>query len=219
MTQAINHDEMVALLRAVADDMIAAKDELAALDAAVGDGDLGRTVERGFRALADALPVAGDPSDADIGRLLFKLGRTFSDAAASSFGGLFGTALQKAGMALRDRREASATDLTEALQAGYDALMERGKAKLGDKTMLDALHPAIEAMRAAITQAGGDVPAERALRAAADAAAEGARCTEPMQALTGRASWLGERSVGHVDPGARAIALLFESMARHLRPS
>lgn len=204
--------QSVTLLQQIADDMIAAKDELTELDAALGDGDLGRTVERGFRAVKETLTQANEP---DMGKLLFKLGKTFSDAAASSFGALMGTAFMKGGMALKGKTEAGPTDLADAMQAALDALMERGKAKIGDKTMLDAMHPAIEAIRAH-TAGSEEVSIAQLLRAAADAAQEGAVRTTEMQSQVGRASWQGERSKGHMDAGARAVAMMLDSAARHV---
>lgn len=202
--------DAAALLDAVAADLIAAKDDLTALDAALGDGDLGRTIERGFAAVRENLK---ESAEADLGRFLFQQGKVFNTAAASSFGTLFSTLLQKCGQALKDKQVATLPELVDALQTAFDALRERGKASVGDKTMLDALHPALEAMRAALAQ---PEPATLAglLRAAADAADQGAAQTKTMQSQIGRASWKGERSVGHEDPGARAIALMFAAAAR-----
>jgi phosphoenolpyruvate---glycerone phosphotransferase subunit DhaL len=210
MATTLTREQIVALLKAVAGDMIAGKDELTTLDAELGDGDLGRTVERGFTAIREALK-SGDQPDEDMGRLLFRLGKLFSTAASSSFGALFGTALMKGGMALKDKREASLSDLADATQTALDALMERGKAKLGDKTMLDAMHPAIGAMRAT----GPDSTLADFFRAAATAAQKGAEDTGQMQSQIGRASWQGERSSGKMDPGARAIAMMFEAAANY----
>lgn len=215
MSTYLTYEGTLVLLSRLADDVVAAKDELTALDAALGDGDLGRTVERGFRAIQGSLEAAagGEP---DLGKLLFKAGKTFSEAAASSFGALLGTAFMKGGMALKGKSEASAADLVEAMQTALAALMERGKANIGDKTMLDALHPAIEAMRAVVTEHPGEVPLGLCLRAGADAAQAGAERTQTMQSQIGRASWQGARSVGHMDPGARAVAIMLDSVARYL---
>lgn len=202
------------LLDKLADDVIGAKDELTTLDAALGDGDLGRTVERGFRAIKESLTA--EAGDSDLGKLFFKAGKTFSDAAASSFGALLGTAFMKGGMALKGKAEASPGDIIEAMQTALNALMERGKANVGDKTMLDALHPAIEAMRAYLAQNEASPELGACLRAGADAAQEGAVRTQTMQSQIGRASWQGERSVGHMDPGARAVAIMLDSVARHV---
>ncbi len=199
-----------ALLDAVAVALIAAKDDLTTLDAALGDGDLGRTIERGFSAVRASLH---ESTETDLGRLLFQQGKAFNTAAASSFGTLFSTLLQKSGQALKDKQAAALPELVAALQTAFDTLKERGKASVGDKTMLDALHPALEAMRAALAQPQPPTLAEL-LRAAATAADAGAAQTKTMQSQIGRASWKGERSIGHEDPGARAIALMFAAAAQ-----
>jgi dihydroxyacetone kinase-like protein len=213
MATTLSRDQIAALMGSLADDMIAAKDEATALDAELGDGDLGRTLERGFSAIKEAL--GGDLPD-DAGRLLFQLGKSFSNAAPSSFGALFGTALMKGGQALKDKQTVTLAELADATQAALDALIERGKAQVGNKTMLDAIHPAIVAMRAALADQGDDIAAGAFMRAAADAALNGAEATRTMQSQIGRASWQGERSVGKLDPGARAVALMFDSVAKHL---
>lgn len=212
MPTQLTYDAAVTLLSKVCDDMVAAKDELTDLDAALGDGDLGRTVDRGFRAIKESL--AEDDGD-DLGKMLYKQGKTFSNAAASSFGALMGTAFMQTGKALRGSDSATLTELVDAAQAAMDALMERGGAKVGDKTMLDALHPAIEAMRAALAESGEDMPLPDFLKAGAEAAQEGAEKTVEMQSQIGRASWQGERSIGQMDPGARAIAILLRSAAKN----
>ena len=209
----LKYAEALALLAKLADDSIASKDELTDLDAALGDGDLGRTVERGFRAVQTMLEGEAD-AEVDLGKLFFKTGKTFSTAAASSFGALLGTAFMKGGMTLRGKTEASAHDVIEAMQTALMALMERGKANIGDKTMLDALNPAIEAMRAYLADHEGDVSLAPCLRTGADAAQAGAERTQTMQSQIGRASWQGARSVGSIDPGARAVAIMLDSAAR-----
>jgi dihydroxyacetone kinase-like protein len=213
MSTTLSFAQAVALLDTLADDMVAAKDELTQLDAALGDGDLGRTIERGFKAVKEAIPAAS--AENDLGKFLFKLGKTFSDAAASSFGALLGTAFMKGGMALKGKQTIAPSEIADAMQAALDALMERGKAKVGDKTMLDAMHPAILAIRAAVSSGGDATSIAGALRAGADAAQAGAEQTVNMQSQIGRASWQGERSVGNMDPGARAVALMLASAARY----
>lgn len=212
MATTLTRDQVAALMKHVADDMIAHKDDLTALDAELGDGDLGRTIERGFNGIRETL--AGE-LPADIGRTLFQLGKAFANAAPSSFGALYGTALMKGGMALKDKETATLSDFADATQTALDALMERGKAQLGNKTMLDAIDPAIKAMRAKLEEAGDDVPAGDFFKAAAEAAQNGADETAQMQSQIGRASWQGERSMGKKDPGAQAVALMFAAAAAH----
>lgn len=203
-----------ALLARLADDMIASKDELTELDAVLGDGDLGRTVERGFRGVQTMLEGEVDAED-DLGKLFFRTGKTFSTEAASSFGALLGTAFMKGGMALKGKTDASAHDLVESMRTALAALMERGKANVGDKTMLDALKPAIDAMSAYLADQKGDVSLAHCFRAGADAAQTGAEQTRNMQSQIGRASWQGARSIGSMDPGARAVAIMLDSAARY----
>jgi dihydroxyacetone kinase-like protein len=213
MPTTLTRDQLAALMGSVADALIASKDQLTALDAELGDGDLGRTVERGFTAIKEAL--AGE-LPADAGRMLFQLGKSFANAAPSSFGALFGTALMKGGMVFKDKQAVTLAECADAAQAALDALIERGKSQLGNKTMLDAIHPAVQAMRAMLANTGEDVGAGAFFRAAAAAAQQGADDTAAMQSQTGRASWQGERSAGKKDPGAQAIALMFDAAARHL---
>lgn len=214
MATTLSREQIAALLDAVAAEMIERKDELTVLDAELGDGDLGRTVERGFAAIREAIQANENP-DEDLGRFLFRMGKLFSNAGASSFGALFGTALMKGGMALKDKREANLSELADATQVALDALMERGKAKLGDKTMLDAIAPAITAMRTTVREKGESAALADYFRAAADAAQKGAEDTKDMQSQIGRASWQGERSAGKMDGGARAIAMMLDASAKH----
>lgn len=213
MSSNLTYIEAVQLLTKLADDAIASKDELTELDAALGDGDLGRTVERGFRAVQGMLLEGEVSAEADLGKLLFKTGKTFSTAAASSFGALLGTAFMKGGMALKGHTEASASDIIKAMRASLTALIDQGKANIGDKTMLDAMSPAIDAMSTYLANHPDDVTLAPFLRAGANAAQEGAEHTQSMQSQIGRASWQGARSIGPMDPGARAVAIMLNSVA------
>lgn len=213
MATTITREQIAAMMAAVADALIASKDEATSLDAELGDGDLGRTLERGFNGVKQALQ--DESGEEDMGKLLFKLGKAFANEAPSSFGALYGTALMKGGMALKGKSEATLADLADATQTALDALMERGKAQIGDKTMLDAIQPAITAMREKISADGDDAATGDFLRSAADAAQKGAEDTKEMQSQIGRASWQGERSKGKMDPGARAVAMMFDAAAQH----
>lgn len=209
----LTYSEVIQLLKKLADDAIASKDELTELDAALGDGDLGRTVERGFRAVQGMLLEDEVSAETDLGKLLFKTGKTFSTAAASSFGALLGTAFMKGGMALKGQTEASAADIIKAMRAALTALMDQGKANIGDKTMLDAMSPAIDALDAYRADHPDDGTLAPFLRAGANAAQAGAEHTQSMQSQIGRASWQGARSIGPMDPGARAVAIMLNSIA------
>jgi dihydroxyacetone kinase-like protein len=183
-------------------------DHLTQLDSAIGDGDHGVNLTRGFRAVLEAL---ADQDDTPPGKQLILAGKTLVSTVGGASGPLWGTALRRAGRAAGDAPELDGPVLASALDAALAGVVELGAAEPGDKTMVDALGPAVRALRAAI-EGGVGLPA--ALAAAAEAAAEGARATVPMQARKGRASYLGERSIGHEDPGAASTALLVAALGR-----
>jgi dihydroxyacetone kinase-like protein len=145
----------------------------------------------------------------DIGRLLFKVGMDFSNSAGSTMGALLGTAFMRAGKQVQGQAEVSLADLARMVKAAEDGIKEKGKANPGDKTMLDALIPAREALEQAAHD-GADMAA--ALSKAQAAAQAGVLATVNMQAAFGRARWLGERSIGHQDPGATLVYLIIESL-------
>jgi dihydroxyacetone kinase-like protein len=181
-------------------------DHLTQLDSAIGDGDHGVNMTRGFRAVLASLDGSEPP-----GRQLITAGKTLVSTVGGASGPLWGLALRRAGRALGDAPEVDGDGLVQALDAALAAVVELGAAEPGDKTMVDALGPAIEALRERLA-AGEDL--EVALDAAAEAADAGARATTPMQARKGRASYLGERSVGHQDPGATSTALIVHALGR-----
>jgi dihydroxyacetone kinase len=199
---------MGAALTAAAQALIAAAPRLTELDQAVGDGDLGISLERGARAVQDQLPTY--PLD-DPAATLHALGVALQSSLGGTSGPLYAAFLVRAGSALRGRRADDPGAWAEAFAAGCAAVAELGGAARGDRTMLDALLPAADAFRSAV--ASGRTPAE-ALRAAAVAAAEGARTTATMPPRRGRSSYLGERALGHPDPGAAAIAVWLAALAR-----
>jgi dihydroxyacetone kinase-like protein len=183
-------------------------DHLTQLDAAIGDGDHGTNMRRGFDAVEQAVAEAGDEPP---GKQLTLAGRTLVSTVGGASGPLWGSALRRAGRALGDAPDVDSPALVAALEAAVAAVQELGAAQPGDKTMLDALMPATDALGAALRDGAG-LP--EALRAAPDAAGEGAAATIPMQARKGRASYLGERSIGHEDPGASSAALIVAALAR-----
>ena len=185
------------------------RDYLTQLDAAIGDGDHGVNMDRGFDAVAKAL-VAQDGS-LPPGKLLTLAGKTLVSTVGGASGPLWGTAFRRAGRALGDDEEFDGHDLVDALRAGLDGVVELGAAQPGDKTMVDALGPAIDALAASL-DSGESL--DRALAAASAAAEEGARATVPLQAKKGRASYLGERSIGHQDPGATSAVLIMAALQR-----
>jgi dihydroxyacetone kinase-like protein len=178
-------------------------ERLTRLDSAIGDGDHGSNLARGLRAAADALN-----KDLPPGKVLITAGRTLVSKTGGASGPLYGTALRRAGKALGDASEVGAAELAAALRAALEGVRELGKAEEGDKTMVDALAPAVAAFEAAVGEG-----LTSAARAAADAAEKGAEATVPLQARKGRASYLGPRSVGHLDPGAASTVLLFRALA------
>jgi phosphoenolpyruvate---glycerone phosphotransferase subunit DhaL len=195
-------------MRDVAEAMRAESSHLTQLDAAIGDGDHGVNMERGFSAVEKAL--AGQNPDVPPGRLLIVAGKTLVSTVGGASGPLWGVALRRAGRSLGDRESFDGAQLAEALQAAIDGIVELGAAAPGDKTMIDALVPAVEVLNAGLA---ADKPLDGALALAADAAEDGARATVPMQARKGRASYLGERSIGHQDPGATSSALIVRALA------
>src|SRR5256714_5612382 len=195
-------------MRDVAEAVKAESAHLTQLDAAIGDGDHGVNMERGFSAVEKAL--AGQNAEVPPGRLLIVAGKTLVSTVGGASGPLWGVALRRAGRSLGDHQSFNGEQLADALQAAIDGVVELGAAAPGDKTMVDALVPAVEALRRGL--ATGE-PLDPALPQAADSAEEGAKATVPMQARKGRASYLGERSIGHQDPGATSSALIVRALA------
>ena len=186
----------------------AERDHLVQLDAAIGDGDHGINMARGFEAVVQAL---ANDSGSPPGRLLIIAGRTLVSTVGGASGPLWGSALRSGGRVLGDQATFEAGQLIEVLAAALTSVKDLGTAARGDKTMVDALEPAVETLRDRLG-AGDSLAA--AIAASADAAEAGMRSTIPLQARKGRASYLGERSVGHQDPGATSTALLIRALQR-----
>jgi dihydroxyacetone kinase-like protein len=181
---------------------------LTQLDSAIGDADHGTNMDRGFKAVLTK--VAG-MENADIGSILKTVGTTLVSTVGGASGPLYGTAFLRAGMALTGKQELDAADVVQMLSAMVEGIQARGKAKLGEKTMLDALIPALDAAKQA--QAEGDVELSVLLRRVAVAAEQGMQNTISLIATKGRASYLGERSIDHQDPGATSSWLLLKALA------
>ena len=181
---------------------------LTGLDSPIGDGDHGINMDRGFTAVVAKLDAA--PAGQDVGAVLKLVASTLISTVGGASGPLYGTAFLRAGAALAGKPAATLADCVTALNAAVQGIRDRGKATTGEKTMLDALVPAQEALAAAAA-AGLDLPA--AFAQAAAAAETGAQATIPLLATKGRASYLGERSIGHQDPGATSSALLLRAVA------
>jgi phosphoenolpyruvate---glycerone phosphotransferase subunit DhaL len=198
---------MVAWLRAYAEAIAQNREYLTELDSAIGDADHGSNMDRGMKAVVgklDELPPGG------IGALLKTVGMTLVSTVGGAGGPLYGTLFLQMGAAAGPASELTTAELATALEAGVRGVRARGKAELGDKTMIDALLPAVEALK---TGAAAELPPADALRLAAEAAEGGMKATIPMVARKGRASYLGERSAGHQDPGATSSWLLMKTAA------
>jgi dihydroxyacetone kinase-like protein len=188
------------------------RDYLTQLDAAIGDADHGTNMERGFAAVVAKL----EGLDGTPGKLLTTAGSTLVSTVGGASGPLWGTALRRAGRSLGDAEDFGGAELVDALDAALAGVVELGAAQEGEKTMVDALAPAIRALRARL-DGGGDL--NDALADARAAGEEGMRATTPLQASKGRASYLGERSIGHQDPGATSTALIIAALERSVAAS
>ena len=181
------------------------KDLLTDLDREIGDADHGVNMARGFSAVEEKVPK----DEADIGVLLRKTGMTLLSTVGGASGPLFGTAFMEAGKAAAGKTELEPQDLAAMFDAAIAGIQKRGKAELGEKTMLDALVPAAEKYKEMIA-GGADMAA--ALDAAVEEAHKGVEYTKTIRATKGRASYLGDRSIGHQDPGATSVTLILETI-------
>ena len=192
----IDTKKITEMLRAIIEKIEAEKDFLTELDNAIGDGDHGINLSRGFQKVAEKLP---EWEGQDIGAILKGVGTQLVSTVGGASGPLYGTAFMKAGNACKGKTELSGEELAKAMEAAIGGIQMRGKSTEGEKTMLDALCPAHKALTEAL--AGGKEIKE-ALDSAVEAAAKGVEYTKTILATKGRASYLGERSIGHQDPGA-----------------
>jgi dihydroxyacetone kinase-like protein len=194
-------------------EMAAAMEEhrrhLTKLDSEIGDGDHGTNMHRGFQAALERLEGAEPATPADV---LKAVSMALIGKVGGAAGPLYGTAFLRASSSLSGKEEVSSEDAVAALEAALEGVKQRGKAKVGDKTMVDALEPAV----AAAKEAASGASVAEIFRAAAEAAGEGAESTVPLTARRGRASYLGARSAGHKDPGATSTYLLLDATARAL---
>jgi dihydroxyacetone kinase-like protein len=203
LTVGCTAEDLVTAIRAAAATVAEHRVELIQLDRAIGDGDHGENLDRGFRAVVASFDQSTPDSPAAV---LKVVASTLISKVGGAAGPLYGTAFLRASAAVKDRAELGPADVVAALTAALDGVVARGKAEPGEKTMVDALEPAVKA-----AAAGESVAAVLAL--AADAASAGAEATVPLVARKGRASYLGERSAGHMDPGARSTTLLLRTFA------
>lgn len=187
------------------------KDYLTELDAAIGDADHGINMNRGFQKVSEKLPSV---IDKDIGTILKTVSMTLISTVGGASGPLYGTFFLKASAVAAKKEELTSEELVKLLQAGLEGVIQRGKAQLQDKTMIDALSPAVDAFKQSL--ANNDSVAA-GLQKAVDAAEEGMKKTIPLIARKGRASYLGERSIGHQDPGATSSYLMLSTLLQAVR--
>ena len=194
-------------------EMAAAMEEnrryLTKLDSEIGDGDHGNNMNRGFQTVLERLESADPATPADV---LKAVSMALISKVGGAAGPLYGTAFLRASTALSDKEDISAEDAAAAIEAALGGIKQRGKAEVGDKTIVDALEPAVEAAK----EAAGEGSVAAVFRSAAGAAKEGAESTVPLTARRGRASYLGARAAGHQDPGATSTYLLLDAAARAL---
>jgi phosphoenolpyruvate---glycerone phosphotransferase subunit DhaL len=201
----LHPEKLKSLVRAAAEQVIASAAELTALDQAIGDGDHGANMKRGFKAVLDKLEAIGaQPLD----EALKTIGKTLVMTVGGASGPLYGSFFMAAGDAL-SRNKRLPDDLAEVFGVGADAVSARGRSQPGEKTMLDVLFPVLETLKA---EAGCPDLIERVRATASEAVAR----TVPMQATKGRASFLGARSIGHVDPGAQSSCVLLHAVCNSL---
>lgn len=206
----VTKEQILQWLQAVAVVFEQNKDYLTELDAAIGDADHGINMNRGFQKVISQLPSVVDK---DIGSILKTVSMTLISSVGGASGPLYGTLFLRASTAVTGKQELTSEDMVALLQAAVDGVVQRGKATLGDKTMLDALSPAKDAYLQAVADGASTL---EALQQAVAAAEEGMKNTIPLVAKKGRASYLGERSIGHQDPGATSAYLILKTLLETL---
>ncbi|HMO55781.1 MAG TPA: dihydroxyacetone kinase subunit DhaL [Roseiflexaceae bacterium] len=205
----ITADHVIRFIQAAATAIQRHHEELTQLDAMIGDADHGTNLNRGFTAALVRLDELIDHDEADIGVILDATGRTLLATVGGAAGPLYGTAFRRAGAVLAGCRLISGIEILPALDAALDGIIERGHARLGDKTMVDAIAPGIAALRQALDH---QLDLRSAVHAAVTASAAGMQATIEMRAVRGRAAFFGERSIGHQDPGATSAYYLALAM-------
>jgi len=202
----ISRDKLIAWLEKLSGVMRDKRDFLTELDAAIGDADHGINMDRGFGKVLEKLPSL---KEKDLGTILKTVGMTLMSSVGGASGPLYGTFYMKAGMALAGKEEIDASDLVAFLKAGVEGILQRGRPKRGDKTLYDVWAPVLDTVEAAIHD-GASV--KDAVAKAVETAEKGVQDTIPLQARKGRASYLGERSIGHRDPGAMSSCLMIRTL-------
>ncbi len=203
----ITRDDTLNWIKAIANVIGENSTYLTQLDAAIGDADHGANMERGFKAVMNKLPEIGDK---DIGTIFKTVGMTLISTVGGAGGPLYGTFFLQVGMKTAGKMELNLADWADALEAALNGVIMRGKAEVGDKTMVDALTPAVAALKQSVQESQ---PINKALELSAEAARKGMEGTIPLVARKGRASYLGERSADHQDPGATSSFLILKAAA------
>ena len=207
----VSKEKIVAWIESTADVMAENKTYLTELDSAIGDADHGINMNRGFSKVREKLPTI---TDTDIGNILKTTGMTLISTVGGASGPLYGTFFMRAGVALAAKEELSPEDIYTMLKTGMEGVIQRGRASVGDKTMIDAWVPALDTFRQKLDD-GDDLLV--ALEACLRSAEKGMKDTIPLQARKGRASYLGERSIGHQDPGATSTYLMLNALLETLK--
>ena len=202
----VSKEQIIQWIQAIALVLEQNKDYLTELDAAIGDADHGINMNRGFQKVITQLPSVADK---DIGSILKTVSMTLISSVGGASGPLYGTMFLRASTAVAGKSELTDEDMVALLQAAVDGIIQRGKANLGDKTMLDALSPASDAFKQAVANGAST---QEALQQAVTAAEEGMKNTIPLVAKKGRASYLGDRSANHQDPGATSAYLILKTL-------
>jgi dihydroxyacetone kinase len=206
MSEIVSSEAVVAAVQRVGAELVAQEAYLTALDQQMGDGDLGITLSKIGLALQE---FAATPVEGDLGKWLGKAGMAANKAGSSSFGTLLATALMRGGKAVTGKATLTGEDLAAMFAAADAGVQERGKAQPGDKTVIDAMHPAAEAFAAAV---GAGQTLQEAGHAALAAAEAGRDRVTPLRSKIGRASWVGERTEGKVDPGCEAFVVMLRTL-------
>ncbi|WP_250125160.1 dihydroxyacetone kinase subunit DhaL [Chroococcidiopsis sp. CCMEE 29] len=209
----VTKEQILQWLQTFAAEIEQNKDYLTELDAAIGDADHGINMERGFKKVMSQLPSVADK---DIGSILKTVSMTLISSVGGASGPLYGTLFLRASTAVTGKQELTDEDVLSFLQSGLDGVLQRGKAQLGDKTMVDALSPAVATFVQTISEGKNTL---EAMQQTVVAAEQGMKDTTPMLAKKGRASYLGERSIGHQDPGATSSYLMLKSLLATLESS
>ena len=202
----ISKEQIITWLEKTAEVMAENKAYLTELDAAVGDADHGINMDRGFGKVVEKLPTVADK---DLGTILKTVGMTLMSSVGGASGPLYGTFFMKAGMGLLKKEELASADVVTLMDQGVAGILQRGRANVGDKTMYDLWAPVLEAAKAAAE--AGKSPLEL-LEESVSIAEKSVEEMKPLQAKKGRASYLGERSIGHPDPGATSSMLILQTL-------